>query len=353
MRATIACQLRTTMLAVGVAAGAITPQVLADVITGAGIVGYQSFCSRKGMFVVGMSEVNEVSGLRLSSIRPAPEEDGVSLKFYDGYRWNEAIYALCTDNAYHWISKEEGFLCDDEIVPVGAAIAYELPEGVERLCVAGGIGRIEDAINMTTLEMIPKQEMEAKVRRAREMMPKETACIAVVTNTVKEFVIDKTILTNLVVVTNTVVPDRFVIRFSDGHTQRAQWSWQLSKAIDPVSGIPMNLNCGDVAFEEDKDAPPKERASEVQRCRFYDEQFLDGKRERKQNFGEQVTQKSVDWIWGKAFAVLERLIWFLLFYPIGKWLFRRWRGTKKRQPNDSSPRARNKRHAQRKGHHRR
>ena len=235
------------MLAVGVAAGAVTPQVLADVITGAGIVGYQSFSSRKGVFVVGMSEVNEVSGLRLSSIRPSPEDDGVSLKFYNGYRWNEAIYALCTDNAYHWISKEEGFLCDDEIVPVGAAIAYELPEGVESLCVAGGIGRIEDAINMATLEMIPKQEMEAEVRRAREMMPKETACIAVITNTMKEFVIDKTILTNLVVVTNTVVPDRFVIRFSDGHTQRAKWSWQLSKAIDPVSGIPMNLNCGQSA----------------------------------------------------------------------------------------------------------
>lgn len=285
------------------------------------IVGYQSLCSRKGVFAVGMREVGGFSGgLKLSSIGTHPSVDGTRLKYYDGGKWNEATYALCTDDAYHWLSKEN-FLLDDEVVPVGATIVYELAEEAESLCVAGEIGRIEDAVNMTELEMVPKREMEEEVRRARESTPKETVRTIVITNTTREIISEKIILTNKVVVTNSVAPDRFIVRFSDGHSKQAKWSWQLLKAIDPVSGIPLDVNCGDVSFDEDLESPPKERASSVQRLRFYDEQFMLVKRERKEGIGEQLVQKSNEWIWNKVFAVLERLAWILL-YPVGNWLWK-------------------------------
>ena len=334
-------------------ANSISSQIVGYTSVGsdANIVGYQSFSSRRGMFAVGMSEVNGCSdGLKLSSIKPNPEVDGARLKFYDGYKWNEANYALCTDDAYHWLSNEN-FLLDDEVVPVGATIVYELPDGVENLSVAGQIGRIEDAVNMTSLEMVPKQEMEDEVRRVREALPKETVRTVVITNTTREIIKDKTIFTNLVVVTNTVIPDRFIVRFSDGHTQRAKWSWQFSKAIDPVSGVPMNLSCGDVAFEEDLEATLEERATIVQRRRFYDEQFPIVRREKKESIGEQLAQKSNDWIWDKAFAILERVIWFSL-YPIGKWLWKRIKRLRKKKPNKPPTKRCAKGRRLRKKHHR-
>ena len=250
-----------------------------------------------------------------------------------------------------FLSLWNSFLLDDEVVPVGATIVYELPDGVENLSVAGQIGRIEDAVNMTALEMVPKQEMEDEVRRVREALPKETVRTVVITNTTRENIKDKTIFTNLVVVTNTVIPDRFTVRFSDGHTQRAKWSWQFSKAIDPVSGVPMNLSCGDVAFEEDQEATPEERATIVQRRRFYDEQFPIVRREKKESIGEQLAQKSNDWIWDKAFAILERVIWFSL-YPIGKWLWKRIKRLRKKKPNKPPAKRRAKGRHRRKKHHR-
>lgn len=318
--------LRMNALVAGVVSSEITGYTCSG--ANANIVGYKTFSSRKGMFAVGMSEVNGSAGLRLSCIKPQPEDDAVVLRFYDGLKWQEAAYRLCTDNAYHWLSKEESFLLDDEVVPVGATIVYELPDGVESLSVAGEVGRIEDAVNMTAMEMIPRREMEEEVRRVHEMVPKETVRTVVITNSVKEYVSNRIVVTNFVVVTNTVVPDRFIVRFSNGETKLAKWSWQFLKAIDPVSGVPLNLDCGKVSFEEAVEVPVEQRATPVQCRRFYDEHFSIFSQKKAESIGARFCQKGCDWLWGKSFdwifaAVAGPLI--LLLWS----RFRQWRRSRK------------------------